>query len=205
MLRLSIIFATALMFGSDGFENADRKRSSDTLSSLNNEVTSQVRSNLALVLPLSTPGNRLSDRPLQIGFVSTDGNPRLVFLLRPDYGFRISAVSEKGEALPFTKKGIAFSNELKMAKGYDKAILAKFFSRGGPRGISSLTMASDKPSSVEFPSPDSLFQFPRPGQYTLTMEVQVLTCPLGCDVRGARAVRFPPVRVVVEKVIAPRA
>jgi hypothetical protein len=148
----------------------------------------------------------LSDTPVRFGFSSTSNMYYDIFMLRPEYGYRVFAKSENGERLEATRLGARYGEKFGEIRGYDKDTL-DFSRRRGDRhpdrerpyyvgkaaqGFSGL------PRSL--PAPEELFRFNKPGKYIMWIEMQVLCCPSG---RGAAGdiylVKFPPVGLQVIK------
>jgi len=141
-----------------------------------------------------------SDKLVRFGFSSATNMNFDIFMLRPEYGYKLFATSEDGERLKATRMGAHYGQKFGKVRGYDKDILdfsrrradrhpdreRPYYAGRAAQGFSGL------PRSL--PAPEELFRFGKPGKYVMWVEMQVLCCPSG---RGAAGdiylVKFPPV------------
>jgi hypothetical protein len=159
-----------------------------------------------------------ADRPIGVGFYSTNSRSYEVFRLAPEYAYRISAKSENGEAIAATRLGARWGRKFVQVAAYDKRTLdwsSADYVEYSERGKTSLgrsriyaggrpfwTVAHQALPNIEkvFPPPEYLFKFEKPGRYTLYVETQCFSRPLSAGATNLYLVRFPPVKLSVFKV-----
>lgn len=197
MKTISLLVAICVMVVANVSGQAGCAPLSQHIDQISGEVRSDMRSNIVMVLCLTQPSARQVDSPLCFGFVSTNQMAYYVFPLKPEYGYRLSAVSSDGKPVQRTRRGADFGARFETLKKWDKSKLAPPPHRWqrGPF----VMIASDRLSPSNLPAPDELFRFEKPGDYIINVEVQVLSCPFGSNFTNAYPVRFPPVQVRVVK------
>jgi hypothetical protein len=164
---------------------------------ITNQTLSEVRSNLFVVLLDKTSANPVepsTDLPIEFGIMSNDGTSYNICILRPEYGYRISATSKTGKPVERTEQGRLYGQKFDDVKGYDKDTFDTTWYRGD-RQRPYWTMATPHfPATRKLPALDRLFKFDAAGEYTVRLEIQVIGWPLGRSSTNAYAVRFPAVK-----------
>jgi hypothetical protein len=149
-----------------------------------------------------------SSRPIYYGFALTTNKVSVLFLLRPEYGLRISVVNEKGETVAPTRQGAKFGRYFDVLKGFNKDAIdptkGKAHGRApnwqvvGPRDDISFL------GSFAIPAPDELFDFKTAGKYVVKIETacflkQDFIPNIRSDTTNYTLVKFPPVKLQVIK------
>lgn len=163
------------------------------------QAISEPRSNLcAVVFTNSYPHSGLvsATNPVSYGFVSTTNISYQIFILKPEYGCRISAHSKNRLPIKKTKTGVRYGEKLDLFKEWkwDEAKLTDKASGSGDLrrpywGVARCGM----PSVRQLPPLKDLFEFQGPGRYWVTVEFQVGACPLKARSTEAYLLRFTPV------------
>lgn len=160
---------------------------------------------LAVVYKPSPEGTRVvlakefdSSKPIYFDFFSTTNRPFVLYNLRPEYGFRISAATETGEPVKPTHKGAKYGKNFDALKGYDDEAIP-------PQRWKTV---AGLPNSyhgygARMPAPDELFNFKKPGKYTMTIEAACFPNryfpPHPRPKTNCYLVKFPPVKIQVVK------
>lgn len=161
---------------------------------------------LAVVYQPSPEGTRVvlakefdSSKPIYFELISTTNRPFVLYILRPEYGFRISASTETGEQIQPTHKGAKYGKNFDALKGYDdEAIPPQRW-----KVIASLPN-SNSGYGMPMPAPDELFKFKKPGKYIMTIEAACFASRdfpprAGDKSTNYYLVKFPPVKLQVVK------
>lgn len=149
-----------------------------------------------------------SDKAIPFGFASTS-NIFEIFRLAPEYGYRISARSEDDTAVRLTKVGRRYGRRFDQVKGYDERALdwsGEYYAPdnrkvrfGSARPFRTLAAGSYPSFQTILPPLDDLFKFDKPGRYIVQIEVQCFSRPFPPASTNMQIVRFPPVKLTVEK------
>jgi hypothetical protein len=157
--------------------------------------------------PGKTPDAQLtqfnSSDPIYVRFVSTTNKPSLLFMLRPQYEFRFSAVSENGEDVEVTHLGAKYGRYFDDLKSVDNDAIAMNNRRTFMRSIADV-YGSDIDLGTAMLTPDELFRFKKPGKYTMTVEAACFASrdfppKLGSIKTNYYLVKFPPVKLQIIK------
>jgi hypothetical protein len=142
-------------------------------------VISETRSNL-LVIYLSESDDVYhwakefySNKHIYFGFALTTNKVSVLVVLKPEYGFRISAVTENGMPVEPTSEGAKYGRSFNDLKGFDKQAIDP--TRNKPHysympHFDIVGPTSDAPRFDKIATPDELFTFQKPGKYTITIE-----------------------------------
>jgi hypothetical protein len=169
-------------------------------------IVSRSASNLAILFFPPVDGNRVvlatnfpASQDIRFGFASTANAGSFVCKLLPEFAFRISAVSTSGECVRLTRKGSKYGRHFGEINGFDKRMIET--SRRGPYWTLVAPQDSVPESSNRFPPPDELFDFERPGKYTVTIQAACLASPRIFPLRTTNfcLVKFPPVKLQITK------
>lgn len=158
------------------------------------------RSDKLAVVYRSSPD---SSQPIYVELISTTNVSSLLYILRPEYEFRFSAFSESGEAVELTHKGAKYGRHFDDLKTVDRDAIA-MNNRGTPMRNIAIPPGSWIPLGTPMFTPDELFNFNKPGKYTMTIEA---ACFASRDfpprpmppATNYYLVKFPPVKIQVVK------
>jgi len=160
-------------------------------------VLSAPQSNIMVVFKCSQADPRifLSDQPIVFGFLSVTNRSFEVFMLSPEYGYRIGATNETGQKVEKTRMGRRYGFRFDEVKASYEDLLDMTPSLGNAGSRPYWTRAfEDIPSlSRQLPAPQDLFKMDKPGVYEITLEVQCLYSD------EIRPIRFAPVTLRVVK------
>jgi hypothetical protein len=162
--------------------------------------------------PHSPTGKLLSakefdaSQKIDFGFIlTTNILHSVLFVLKPEYGFRISAMTESNSVVLLTKLGKRFGSHFNDVGVFDKNVV-EVDPRDPPRRMPNWVYVSfrdEQPSlGHNLPSPDQLFNLPTPGRYTIIIEA---ACFVGDDPipqinsTNYHLVKFPPVKLQIIK------
>lgn len=169
---------------------------------MGNCVLSRPRSNIfyAFRSSINDASYFPADKPIWFGFGSTTNYSYYVFMLRPEYGYRILARSEDGQVVKPTRLGASYGEKFDKIKGYDEA-LDWTRGHGGNSVRPFMDYAHRDLPSLDriFPSPQELFNFDKPGKYTMWIELQCLSRSFLPNATNIYLVRFPPIQLQVIK------
>lgn len=142
-------------------------------------------------------------KPIRFGFCSTGSAPAVLFILLPEFGFRISAFAENGDKVELSHQGARFGKRFADLEGYDKRAIDT--SRSKPPHWY-IAAPSDTMPTLEstIPSPDDLFNFSHSGRYTMIVEASCFLGkrfppPAGSHATNYVLVKFPPVKLQIIK------
>lgn len=150
-----------------------------------------------------------ADEPISIGFCSTTDQIYEIYRLAPDYGYRLSARSEDGQLVQTTELGTQCGKKFDKANDYginafdrsgayyDGNILRHAY--GGGYSYRTLAIRDEPALQAVFPPPQDLFNFEKPGNYTLWIEYQCFYRPFPPASTNLYLVRFPPLKLQVLK------
>lgn len=143
----------------------------------------------------------VASRPILVGLMSVDGIEYNVLPLAPAYGYRVRAESETGAALTPTPLGRTYGQHFDDVKGFDERALVWTGPDGEKRKRPLMAAAPVGGASTvcQFPAPQDLFQFPKPGKYIVWVELQCLSRPIRGTSTNWSVVRLPPVKLRVVK------
>lgn len=142
-----------------------------------------------------------ADKPFNYGFQSTISNYFQLFILRPEFGYKISAKGEDGNAVELTRLGAKYGSRFSEINGYKKGIfdMTPGYSHVSPYWAYAANPGPPRP----LPAPDKLFKFKRPGRYIMSVEVKCLYRPVPPPGESYKTnlhiVQFPPVKLTVVK------
>ncbi|HWY31337.1 MAG TPA: hypothetical protein VNX46_11300 [Candidatus Acidoferrum sp.] len=144
-----------------------------------------------------------SDKKIKYGFASVRAVPFDVLALKEEYGCIISAKSESGEDIEKTPSGDKFGKRFLDVVAFDKSQLdlTKGRGNGGPQFPYISVAAPDGGIfSRDIPPLESLFEFDKPGQFVVSIQLQCFVGPYGKSTStSVHLVRFPPVKIHVIK------
>jgi len=170
-------------------------------------LLSKPTSNMAVVIQYPGENTRLfqSDQPIRFGFESMTSTVYDVFLLRPEYGCRIGATSESGQAVKRTGNGKRYGANFDDIAGVSRDAFDDSRLPGYARNMPYLTIARQMTPLRErmIPAPQELFIFDKPGIYSLRLEFQSFYCELRSSSTNLYLVKFPPVELKVLKIEQP--
>jgi hypothetical protein len=111
-----------------------------------------------------------SSEPIQYGFCSVTNLGRIVLILRPEYGLKISAYSQEGKRVEPTREGAKYGENFDALVAFEAKAIEKrkarppyWYGAGTPDVIPRLVRS--------IPAPDELFRFKEPGNYTINIEL----------------------------------
>lgn len=141
-----------------------------------------------------------SDQPISFGFGLITNKVSVVQMPRPEYGFKISAISEAGTPVELSIEGAKYGRFFDNLKGYDKKVVDKSYGRHpywlivGP--------SCDNPTTRIFGIPDKLFIFTKPGKYFVRIETACFLkgdyLPhINSNTTNYNLIKFPPVQLTV--------
>jgi hypothetical protein len=144
-----------------------------------------------------------ANKHILFGFALTTNQVSLLFALRPEYGFRLSAATENGKPVELTSRGAKYGRNFDELTGYEKNAIDPSLGGGRSPHWFVIGPSSDRPMFGSLPSPDELFNLKEPGQYTMSIET-------ACYLKGDYTlkidnptnyclVKFPPVKLTVIK------
>ena len=174
-------------------------------------VQSSVSSNLFIIFHAEANGVTTSafrsDVPVKFGFIAAVTNTSQsyydVFMLDPAYGCKLALNARDGRSLPLSKLGKFYGKHFDNVSKYDKEELDETTStwdRPFDREFPYLTKASTQFSLTRgLPPPENLFKISEPGNYTMTVQMQVWAC--SSDHKSQKSlVKFSPVEITVVKI-----
>jgi hypothetical protein len=138
-----------------------------------------------------------SDKPIHFGFVLTTNSYSVVFILLPEYGFRISATTTNGEPIKFTREGSRFGRYFDHVVGFDKHFIDPTRNeRHGSIPNWYNVWPSDQMPNVgnALPAPDDLFEFKKDGYYKMKIETACFLC-----LKFTNTIQVDPTNYSVEK------
>ena len=148
-----------------------------------------------------------SSKAIYFGFALTTNKYSVILALKPEYGFRMSAVTENGEPVSPTSKGSRYGKSFDQLKGFDKKAIDP--TRNVPHysympHFCIVGPTNETPSFEAIATPDELFNFTKPGKYTMTIETACFAkgdyMPnINSSTTNYSLVKFPPVRLQVIK------
>jgi hypothetical protein len=164
-------------------------------------VVSTPKSNIVVVFKSDETGGRIfsAEKPIIFGFASLTNTGLSIFMLRPEYGYRIAAKNESGKTIEKTRLGARYGARFEEVKAPYKDALDMTRAVGYLAGEPYWTIAAqDVPSLTRhFPAPQDLFKIDEPGVYNITVELQCLCSD------NLYLVRLPPVELKVLKIEQP--
>lgn len=200
----SISFAIGLLLviaAKAGFAGETNKADTNLFNLFAGLTISETQSNIALVLFDKThdhPHGLALDKPISFGFITATGVFN-IYLMKPEYGCRISAVSESGKIVPRTRTGKKYGRAFDLVKKWDRNCLDK----SGPnadRWRPYWTLARPGfPSVKKLPALHEFFNFEKPGRYEVTIEMQVFSHAFHSSSTNAYLVKLPPIKLQVVK------
>lgn len=148
-----------------------------------------------------------SGRPIYYGFAMTTNKYTDMFLLRPEYGLRISATGEDGRLVELTGVGSMLGRHFDDLKEFDKKVIAPNQGKSqDPIRNPQMVTPPYTTAIIEYSisPPDQLFNFKTPGKYTVTIE---MACFLSREYiphiqnnsTNYDLIKFPPVKLTVIK------
>jgi hypothetical protein len=152
-------------------------------------------------IPVVPATNFPADRPILVGYSSTTAAVYNLLMLRPEYGYRVSATSESGVLMEKTWKGREYGAKCDEVKGYlERAIDTSRGSPGFHWHFATQPETEDEfHLSQQLSAPSELFRMDKPGKYTVRIEAQCLCRPFPPRTTNFYVVRFPPVLLPVIK------
>lgn len=166
-------------------------------------VVSETRSNVFVVFMGDHPvvPGVSADKPLRLGFRSATTNSYDILILRPEFGYKVSAVSSSGRLIETTRKGAKCGKKFDLIRGWDRNVLDMSRTRDHPNSESPYWLVAhpEFPIGRELACPEELFKFDKPGKYTMSIELQFLSYPRSSRSTNAYLVRLPPVKLEVVK------
>jgi hypothetical protein len=189
-----ISLALCLLFNATAHSVETNRFAFDTL----NSVISAPRSNIVVVFTSHEQGaaHFAADQPITFGFLAMTNTDNKVFMLSPEYGYRISATDENGQSVETTSTGRGYGRLFEDIKGvHDKSALDMTWILGYRRAAPYAAYATEVIPSLgrKLPAPQELFKFRKAGGYTVTVELQCLYST------NLYLVRFPPVKLQIIK------
>lgn len=143
-----------------------------------------------------------ADKPIEFGSGSETNYDYTVLMLRPEYGCRLFAKSEDGKEVQLTRTGKHYGEKFDAVKAYNKDLLDWTLVPGryNPKTPCRTIARHDIPYiSRIFPAPQKLFNFEKPGKYTMWIELQYFARPDLPHSTNLYLVRFQPVKLTVIK------
>jgi len=160
--------------------NQDRRDFLDEFDQYKTGVVCRSKEGLAIIYCPPINGTKMVDartfdssKPIHFGFVLMTNRASVLFILRPEYGFRISAVTETGELVTPSSKGSKFGRYFEDIEGFDKSVIdpKREQSHGAVPNWYHVSPADHVPGLYDsLPPPDELFNFKKPGKYTMRIE-----------------------------------
>jgi hypothetical protein len=142
-----------------------------------------------------------ADKPFNFGFQSTTSNYFQLFILRPEFGCKMSAKGEDGVDVELTRLGAKYGSRFGEVNGYKKDIFD--MTPGYNHDVPCWDYAANPGPPRQLPAPAKLFNFRQPGHYTISIAIKCLyrpSPPLGESYRtNLFLVQFPPVKLAVIK------
>jgi hypothetical protein len=205
---ISIVFALLACFAAGAQTNNERNFLKEYETNQTGLVSKSDK--LAIVYQPSPEWGRVilakdfdSSKPIYVEFVSRTNVSSLLYILRPEYGFRFSAISEDGEMIEPTRQGAKYGKKFDDLKTVDREAIA-MNNRGTPMRDIAGPHNSWIPVGTPMFTPDELFKFKTPGKYTITIEAACFasqewpprpTPPM----TNYYLAKFPPVKLTVIK------
>lgn len=148
-----------------------------------------------------------SSRPIYYGFAMTTNKYTVMFLLRPEYGLRISAIGEDGRLVEPTAMGSKLGRHFDDLKGFDKKAIDPNHGKSHDPFFNSQEVTPPYTTAIieySISPPDQLFNFKTPGKYVVTIET---ACFLSRDFipqiqnnsTNYDLIKFPPVKLQIIK------
>ncbi len=204
-------FAAAILAFANDTNKVETYDSFD-LGLIQSSICTETRSNIFVVFRAEADGIGVSefasDEPIRFGFVvATNAPERNYHILMPDstYAYKISLFTTNGELLSPTALGKTYGHKFsELNKFYDKSKLdwsKNKWDRHPDRMLPYLSFASKSFSlSRGLPPPEKLFKMPNPGNYVMTVELQVWSRPSKKDKANTLSlVTFPAAKLTVFK------
>ena len=153
-----------------------------------------------------------SGRPIYYGFAMSTNKYTVMFLLRSEYGLRISAIGEDGRPVELTAMGSKLGRHFNDLKGFDKKAIDPNHGKSRDPFLNPQDVTPPyTPSIINYliSPPDQLFNFKTPGKYIVTIET---ACFLSRDFiphilnssTNYDLIKFPPVKLTVVKLNSTR-
>jgi hypothetical protein len=142
-----------------------------------------------------------ANKSIPFGFISATNYNYEVYILRSEYGYRILCKSEAGEQVKPTRLGARYGAKYDELKEYNNNALDWTVGNGNNANRPFWAMVyHDQPSLTRiFPPPDQLFNFDKPGKYTLWIELQCFARPYLPYPSNLYIVRLPAAKLQVIK------
>jgi len=166
-------------------------------------VRTEQRSNVFAVFRNETAEKEVvfrSDVPIPFGFclnTNSSYSSYHVFMLRPEYGYELSAKSESGELVRKTRLGASYGGKFTEIKGFDRSKLD--MSKTGRINPYSTYASRNFSITRSLPPPDALFELKKPGRYTVQVALQFYCWPRSAVSNDVWLVRLKPVNLNVIK------
>lgn len=142
-----------------------------------------------------------AQRPVIFGLRSETNYNYEIFMLAPEYGYKLVATSAEGVAVRPTKLGARYGVKFDKVKVGDNDAL-DWTSDGtynGGRPFWTVAPQQVPALSRKLPPPDQLFVLEKPGKYTVSVTVQVILRPQTPGSTNRYIARFPPVNLEIVK------
>jgi hypothetical protein len=143
-----------------------------------------------------------ADKPIEFGSGSETNYDFVVLMLRPEYGYRLFAISEDNKKVQLTRTGEKYGKKFNDIKGFNKSVLdwTRVPGRYNPDNPCRTYARHDMPYiSRIFPAPQDIFNFEKPGKYAMWIELQYFARPALPGSTNLNLIKFPPVKLTVIK------